>query len=107
MEMTIREDRDITTLINILTVEPENRQSLLALLKEGTESTISKMAGWISTSLLDGKDGRQVIIFSQWRSLEDIEAMRKHRAMAPYVQRLAALAKFEAIACDVSYIHHA
>jgi heme-degrading monooxygenase HmoA len=107
MQMTIRQDRDSTTLINIFTVEPENRHRLFELLKNGTETIVSKMTGWISTCLLDARDGRQVIILSQWRSLENIEAMRKHPEMAPYIRSLAALAKFEAIACDVSHIQQA
>jgi quinol monooxygenase YgiN len=107
METTIRADRDTTTLLNIFTVEPENRQELVELLKGGTETLISKMAGWISTNFLNSKDGRRVIIYSQWRSVKDIEAMRQTPQMKPYFQRLAALAKFEAIECEVAYVHHA
>jgi quinol monooxygenase YgiN len=105
-ETTIRLDSEITTLINIFTVEPENQQKLVALLKEGTETWISKMAGFISANFHNSQDGRRVIIYGQWRSVQDIEAMRQNPNMGPYLQHVAALAKLEAITCKVSYVHH-
>lgn len=106
METTIRAGEAIATLINIFTVEPENQQELLALLKDGTETSISKMVGWVSTSFLCGKDGRRVIVYSQWRNAKDIDAMRLNPAMGPYLQRVAALARFEAILCEVTGVLH-
>jgi quinol monooxygenase YgiN len=107
METTIRANDGTATLINIFTVEPENQAKLVALLKDGTETSISKMIGWVSTNFLSSKDGRRVIVYSQWRKATDIEAMRQDAAMGPYLQRVAALAKFDAILCDATYVHHA
>jgi heme-degrading monooxygenase HmoA len=101
METTIRVADEITTLINVFTVEPENQHRLVELLKECTETLISKLHGWVSTSFLNSKDGRRVIVYSQWRSSKDIESFRENPNTAPFVQRVAALAKFEAIECDV------
>lgn len=106
METTIRADDGLATLINIFTVEPENREKLVGLLKDSTETMMSKLPGWVSTNFLETKDGRRVIIYSQWRSPKDVEAMRQIPEMPPYLQRIAALARFEAMLCDVSYIHH-
>jgi len=106
MDTTIRVDSAVTTLINIFTVEPENRPKLVELLKSSTENTMSKLPGWISTSFLDSKDGRRVLIYSQWRSAKDIEAMRQNPEMGPYLQKIAALAKFEAFTADVTYVRH-
>ena len=106
METTIRIDDGFATLLNIFTVEPENRQKLVRMLQDSTETMMSKMAGWVSTSFLEGKDGRRVIIYSQWKSLKDIEAMRQNPDMGPYLQRIAEIARFEAVLCDVSYVHH-
>ena len=74
MQPTIAVDTDFATQINIATVEPENQPKLVQLLREATDSLFSKMPGWISTSILKGKDGRRVFIYSQWRSTADIEA---------------------------------
>jgi quinol monooxygenase YgiN len=106
MEVTIRANSGVMTLINVFTIDPENHQKLVEVLKEGTESLMSKMTGYISASFHISKDGRRVINYSQWRSVEDIEAMRQNPDIGPYMQRVAALAKFEAIACEVAYVHH-
>ena len=106
-ETAIRIGADVTTLVNVFTVEPENQQQLVQVLKEGTESFFSKQPGFISSSVLTSKDGRRAINYSQWRSTKDIESFRGHPYFAPYVQRIVALAKSESILCDVVDIHHA
>ncbi len=65
------------------------------------------MPGWISTSLLKSRDGRQVVVYSQWRDGRDIEAFRQDPRMKPYFEQFGALAKHEAFTCDVSYSLHA
>jgi hypothetical protein len=74
MEMTIRANSGVMTLINVFAVDPENQQKLVAVLKEGTEALMSKRAGYISASIHVSKDGRRVINYSRWRSVKDIEA---------------------------------
>jgi quinol monooxygenase YgiN len=107
METTIRIDSAITTLLSVFTVEPDNQPEVLALLHEGTETMFSKMPGWISTNLLKSRDGKQVIVYSQWRDAKDIDAFRQDPRMKPYFQRFGALAKTEAFTCDVAYGLHA
>ena len=106
MEMTIRADSGVMTLINVFAVDSENEQKLVAVLKEGTEALMSKRAGYISASIHVSKDGRRVINYSQWKSVKDIEAMRQDPGVGPYMKRVADLGTFEAIACEVSYVHH-
>jgi heme-degrading monooxygenase HmoA len=107
VEATIRADRNVTTLVNIFTVEPENQEKLAAALNEGTETFFGKMPGFISSSVLTGKNGRQVTNYSQWRSAGDIEAFRQNPDFRPYIERIAALSKGEAIVCDVAFVHAA
>ena len=107
MEATIRADRNVTTLVNILNVEPENQQALVAALTESIETFFSKMPGFVSSSVLTAKDGRQAINYTQWRTADDIAAFRKDPRFAPYIQRLLALAKAEAIECTVAYVNAA
>ena len=107
MEATIRADRNVTTLVNILTVEPENQEKLAAALNEGTETFFSRMPGFISSSILIGKNGRLVINYSQWRTPGDIEAFRQNPNFGAYIARIAALAKLEAVMCDVAFVHAA
>lgn len=103
----IQQNTDIATLINVFDVEAEKQHDLVQLLREGTETLISKMGGWISTNILDSKDGRRVVIYSQWKTVKDIDAMQQNPQMGPYVQRIKALSTMEAIRCDVAYVHHA
>ena len=107
LDTTIRIGSDVTTLVNVFTVEPENQQNLVQVLKEGTESFFSKQPGFISSSVHTSKDGRRAINYSQWQSAKDIEAFRNNTYFAPYIQRIAALAKSESILCDVVDVNHA
>ena len=107
MEATIRIGSDITTLVNVFTVEPDSQQKLVQILKEGTESFFSKQPGFISSSVHAGKEGGRAINYSQWRSAQDIENFRKDPKFAPYIQRLAAIAKAETILCEVVEVNHA
>jgi quinol monooxygenase YgiN len=56
-----------TTLVNILTVEPDKQATLVDLLRENSENVVSKLDGWISTSFIVAKDRQRVVIYSQWR----------------------------------------
>jgi len=107
MKTTIAVTNDVTTLINILTVEPQNQSTLVELLRENTDTVVSTLDGWISTSLIVAKDRRRVVIYSQWRDLPSVEAMRANAKMQAYFPRIAALAAFDSLAGDVVYSHHA
>jgi quinol monooxygenase YgiN len=107
MNTTIEVRKKVTTLINILTVEPENQQKLIKLLRDNTESVVTRLDGWISTSFIAAKDQRHVVIYSQWRDFASVEAMRANPDMAAYFPRIAALAALDSFAGDVVYNHHA
>ena len=93
---------NLTTLINVFSVAPEDRDRLMALLKEGTDAWISKVPGFVSSSLHVSRDGRRVVIYGQWRSADGIAAMRQRPEMPAYFERIKALAQMEAMTCDVA-----
>ena len=99
--------KKVTTLINILTVEPENQQKLIKLLRGSTENVVTRLDGWISTSFIAAKDQRHVVIYSQWRDFASVEAMRANPDMVAYFPRIAALAALDSFAGDIVYNHHA
>ena len=99
--------KEVTTLINILTVEPENQPKLIELLRDNTENVVSTLDGWISTSFIVAKDRRRVVIYSQWRELASLEDMQANPKMRAYFPRIAALAAFDGFAGDVAYSRHA
>jgi len=107
MNATIAVTKEVTTLINIMTVEPDNEAELVDLLRSNTENVVSTLDGWISTSFIVAKDRRRVAIYSQWRDLASVEAMRANPRMRAYFPRIAALATLEAFAGDVMFAAHA
>lgn len=107
MDTVIRVDSGVVTLFNIFTCEPTNQAQLVAMLKEVTQNTFREAKGFVSSSFHLSRDGKQVITYSQWKSAEDIAAMRQIPEMAPYLQKIDAIAKFEAVTTDVVWTLHA
>jgi heme-degrading monooxygenase HmoA len=107
MEIAIRAESDVATLINVFVVEPGDQDKLIELLKQGTETLMSKQPGYISACFHKGRDGRRVINYAQWRSSTDLEAVRNKPEFGEYFKRVGELAQFEPMVCDVSYVHHA
>ena len=87
MDTTLRVDSAVTTLVNVFAVEPDNQATVHALLQEGIEGMFRTMPGWISSTLHKSRDGKQVLIYSQWRDAEAIAAFRQDPRMKPYLQR--------------------
>ena len=92
---TISRDDKLLTLINVFTVEPAKQQELVELLAHATQSSVRYVTGFISASLHRSLDGTKVVMYAQWRSVEDYQAMRNHPAASPFMQQAVALAKFE------------
>jgi heme-degrading monooxygenase HmoA len=107
MEITIRANNGIATLINIFTTEPGNQEKLFQLLRNGTDTLFSKLPGFIAASYHKSNDGRSVINYGQWRSAKDIEAFRSKPELGDYVKQLMALAKVESFVCEVAHVNHA
>jgi heme-degrading monooxygenase HmoA len=105
MEISIRPDSEIVTLINVFAVEPDDQEKLIRLLREGTETLMSKQSGYISASFHKSTDGRRVINYAQWRSPRDIEAFRAKPEIGEYFKRVREVAQYETIVCEVSYVH--
>jgi quinol monooxygenase YgiN len=93
----------MTTLLNVLTVDPVNQSQLLGLLRANTDTVVRTLDGWISTKLIASADGTRVVIHSQWRDAASVEAMRRDARMVAYFPRIAALAAFDSIVGEVAY----
>lgn len=90
----------VVTLINVFTVEPANQQRLVELLTEATE-VVRRASGFVSASLHRGTDGTKVIMYAQWRSIEEYQAMRQDPAPLPFFQEALTIATFEPGAYEV------
>jgi quinol monooxygenase YgiN len=92
---TISKSNKLLTLINVFTGVPDHQQEVVDLLARATETSVRHAPGFISSSLHRSLDGTKVVMYAQWRSIEDYQAMRENPAPLPYLQQALALAKFE------------
>jgi quinol monooxygenase YgiN len=99
-------DSEVFTLINLFNVEPNNQQELITTLKGGAETLLSKQPGYLSAAIHRSQDGKHAVVYSQWRSAEDFQAVRTNPAVQQYFARVRDIATFEPIGYDVTYVDH-
>ena len=92
---TISPDNNYLTLINIFKVDPDNQLKLVELLTMATRESVSKVPGFISSSLHRSLDGTKVTMYAQWRSMEDYQRMRANPGASPYLDQALEMATFE------------
>jgi quinol monooxygenase YgiN len=102
---TITFDPTATTLVNILTCDPSDQAKLLDLLRENTDTVITTLDGWRSTSFVAAADRSRVTIISQWRDAAAVAAMQCDPRMQAYFPKFAALAAFDSIVGNIAYAH--
>jgi quinol monooxygenase YgiN len=89
------------TLVNVFTVEPAKQEELVRLLIDATRSTMKHAAGLVSASIHRSLDGKRVINYAQWKSVQDFEAMRQNPEAQAHMAAAAALGTFEPTLCEV------
>jgi quinol monooxygenase YgiN len=63
------------------------------------------LKGWRSTTLVTSADGHRIVIYSQWDSQADIEAMRNDARMMAYFPQIGELAAFDSMIGTVALSH--
>ncbi len=102
---TITTNKNMITLINVFTVQPENQQRLVDLLIEATKLAMKKQPGYISANIHKSLDGTRVTNYAQWRSKDDFEAMLQNPEAAKHMKEASQLAiKVEPHLYEVSFI---
>jgi quinol monooxygenase YgiN len=91
----ISSESNVVTLINVFTVDRANQQRLVELLARVTELSVRSAPGFVSASLHRSTDGTKVTMYSQWRSVEDYQAMRQDPTPLPFFQEILTIATFE------------
>ncbi len=92
---TISKDQKLVTFINTFKGEPPNQQRLIDLLVRVTDTFVRHAPGFVSCALHRSLDGTKVTMYSQWRTVEDYEAMRKDPAPLPLFKEALTIATFE------------
>jgi heme-degrading monooxygenase HmoA len=103
---TISTEHDVMTLINVFTVEPADQKELIDVLVEAT-TVMRQIPGFVSANLHRSRDGKRVVNYVQWRTVQHFQAMLEDPGAMPHMQRAAELATYDPIICDVTYIGHA
>jgi heme-degrading monooxygenase HmoA len=103
--VTITEDSNIVTLINVFTVAPEDQRSLVDVLVEATRAVMRNKEGFISANIHRSLDGTRVTNYAQWRTKEAFEAMLGDREAGEHMGEAARMAEsFEPHLYEVSFV---
>lgn len=101
--VTISQENDVVTLINVFTVEPQNQQKLVDILVEATESTMQHLPGFVSANIHRSLDGVRVVNYAQWRRKEDFEAMMKNPLAGEHMKPILEISKPDFHLYEVAY----
>lgn len=99
--------QEVTTLINVFTVAPEDQQRLVDLLVEATEQVMSKQPGYLAANIHRSLDGTRVTNYAHWRSPQDFQALARNPEVVAHMRRAQELATFEPALYEVVFTHHA
>ena len=103
--VTITEDSDIVTLINVFTVAPEDQRRLVDVLVEATRVVMRNKEGFISANIHRSLDGTRVTNYAQWLTKEAFEAMLGDREAGEHMGEAARIAEsFEPHLYEVSFV---
>jgi quinol monooxygenase YgiN len=67
--------KQVYTLINVFTVDPEDQQRLVDILVETAERWVKHLPGFISASFHKSLDGTKVTNYEQWKDRKSFELM--------------------------------
>ncbi len=95
----------IVTLINSFTVEPQQQDTLVALLERATDEVMRYRPGFISASIHRGLDGTSVANYAQWASQSDFEAMLADPVAQEHMGRARAMATATPLLYEVASVH--
>lgn len=84
---TIAIDQDVTTVIIIFTVEPQQQQALIDAIANFLE-TVKQQSGFVSANLHQSIDGVKVANYAQWQTQADYENFINHAEVQAQAAKL-------------------
>ena len=99
----VAQDRDVVTLINAFSCEPQNQQQLIDVWIRATEEGLGALPGIISAALHRSKDGTRVVNYAQWRNAENWEHLSRIGGES-WFREMAKYAKPDAHLYEVCYL---
>lgn len=101
--ITITQDEDVVTLINVFSREPQNQRHLIDAWGRATQQTLGKLPGIISATLHRSKDGTRAVNYAQWKSSENWENLFRIGSES-WFREMAKYAKPDANLYEVCYL---
>lgn len=95
----------LVTLINSFTVEPDQQDTLVALLERATDEVMRHRPGFVSASIHRGLDGTTVANYAQWASRADFEAMLADPVAQKHMGEARAMAMASPLLYEVASVH--
>lgn len=84
----ISKDADLATFINVFTCEPQDQDQLVETLEQETATVIAGLAGFVSANIHRSADGRRVVNYAQWTSLDAFQEMMRGGRGAELIARV-------------------
>ncbi|GAA3541917.1 antibiotic biosynthesis monooxygenase [Amycolatopsis ultiminotia] len=103
---TIAPHAELTTLVNVFTVDPARQRELVEILTGATQKVMQYREGFISANIHASTDGTRVLNYAQWSSTDAYQAMLDDPECREHMSEAAALATFDPHVYTVESIHH-
>jgi antibiotic biosynthesis monooxygenase (ABM) superfamily enzyme len=104
---TISTDQDFATLVNVFTVAPQDQKRLIEHLVEVLDTVTTHLPGFVSSNIHASLDGKQVINYAQWRSLEDFDGLMQNPTAQELFQHIMEYATPGPYMCKLVSVYHA
>ena len=82
------------TMINVFTVRPDERESLIEILADGIRRTTSRQPGFISATIHASLDGNRVTNYVQWENRDAYERLFQNPEMVRFMDSLKEQLRF-------------
>ncbi len=93
---TINTENGCITVINVFTVSsPAKQDELIDILVKATRDVIRFKKGFISANIHKSIDGMRVTNYGQWKTQEDLDALRKSDDAVPYMTKALEISKLD------------
>ena len=104
---TIRADPDYLTMINVFTPTTGTQDEVATAVQAGLENSVSRMPGFIRSTVHRSKYDAKVVVYAQWRDQASVDAAVAaiQAGAAPEMLRALTIARSELHPYDVLSVH--
>jgi heme-degrading monooxygenase HmoA len=95
------------TFINSFRCSPPDQDEVVRINVDIVDQVASKFPGFISAAVHRSTDGKLVVNYLQWESLEHLTAMQRSREFQTIARRFAGLIEFEPHQCEIVHVAEA